>query len=182
MFIVERESSTALLKLSHQGLRGDGKLKYLTSTSLSNDFLFLPEEMKTIASSFNIEEKMGDVQYPPTTGTNIEQVWSPYDDKLHCESTKEPFIMYDGSTLTGSMDLNPEELTGAGLFAFDKAELESKLFHFEFSGFNSDTADFRLKSESIPLMRVLILRRIMSRLKLTLSSVRVNSFPMVEHR
>lgn len=136
------------IKLSHQGLRGDGKLKYLTSTTLSENFLFLPEEMQTVASSFTIEEKMGDVQYPPTTGTNIKQVWSPYDDKLHSESTKEPFVMYDGSTLAGSLDLNPNELSGAGLFAFEKAELESRLFHFKFSGFNSDTADFRLKSES----------------------------------
>jgi len=135
------------VKMSHEGLRGDGKLKYLTSTTKSDDFLFLPEEMKTIATSFVIEEQMGSVQYPPTTGTNVSQVWSPYEDNLHCESTKDPFIMYDGSKMTGSLELTPEDLVGSGLFAFDQAELESKTFRFNFSDFESDTDDFRLKSD-----------------------------------
>lgn len=135
------------IKLSHEGLRGSGKLNYLTSTTRSKDFLFLPEEMQTIATTFNIEEQMAGVQFPPTTGKDIQQVWSPYDDALVATSTKSPFVMYDGSEMTGTLNLTPDELTGSGLFSFEKAELESEMFHFEFSGFNSDTADFRLKSD-----------------------------------
>lgn len=135
------------IKMSHEGLRGDGKLKYLTSTSKSEDFLFLPEQMRTTANSFVIEEKMGSVQYPPTVGKDIKQTWDPYDDRLLAESTKSPFEMYDGSELTGSLTLTPDDLTGKGLFAFDKAELESNLFRFQFSDFQSDTADFRLKTD-----------------------------------
>lgn len=135
------------IKMSHEGLRGDGKLKYLTSTTKSDDFLFLPEEMKTVASSFVIEEQMGGVEYPPTTGTKVKQHWTPYEDKLFCESTEDPFLMYDGSKLTGHLTLTPDQLTGGGLFAFEQAELESELYRFNFSNFESDTADFRLKSE-----------------------------------
>lgn len=135
------------IKLSHEGLRGDGKLKYLTSTTQSEDFLFLPEMMTTKAKSFVVEEQMAGVQYPPVTGTNIKQVWKPYDDNLHCESTVDPFVMYDGSTLTGNLDLTPKELVGGGLFAFERAELESRTFHFQFSEFTCDTGDFRLKSD-----------------------------------
>ena len=134
------------INMSHNGLRGDGKLKYLTSISKSEDFLFLPEEMTTIATSFLIEEQMAGVEYPPTTATQIKQLWKPYSDILHCESTKDPFVMYDGSTMTGSLDLTPENLRGAGLFAFEQAELESDEFRFNFSNFESDTADFRLQS------------------------------------
>jgi len=134
------------IKMSHEGLRGSGKLKFLSSTTKSDDFLFLPEEMQTIASSFVINEQMGQVEYPPTTGKNVKQEWKPYDDILHNETTDTPFLIYDGSQLTGSLDLTPNDLTGAGLFAFDKAELESEHFEFKFSGFHSDTADFRLKS------------------------------------
>lgn len=134
------------IKMSHEGLRGSGKLKFLSSTTKSNDFLFLPEQMQTIATSFVIDEQMGQVEYPPTTGKNIKQEWDPYDDILRNKTTDTPFLMYDGSQLTGSLNLTPNDLIGAGLFAFDKAELESKLFEFKFSGFHSDTADFRLKS------------------------------------
>ncbi|MEX2596721.1 MAG: hypothetical protein WEC59_07310 [Salibacteraceae bacterium] len=135
------------IKMSHEGLRGSGKLKYLGSTTKSTDFLFLPEEMRTVANSFVLEESMGEAEYPPATGKNIKQIWTPYDDNLHLETTDNPFLMYDGSELTGSLNLNPEGLEGAGLFVFERAELESEHFEFGFSGFHSDTADFRLKSD-----------------------------------
>lgn len=135
------------IMMNNAGLRGSGRLKYLTSITKSNFFLFLPEKMRAIASSFVIEEKMGDVEYPPTAGKGVEQTWLPYEDNYHSQTLETPFSMYDGSQLTGSLDLTPDNLTGGGLFAFEKAELESKLFDFNFSGFTSDTADFRLKSE-----------------------------------
>ncbi|MEZ4721281.1 MAG: hypothetical protein R2813_05320 [Flavobacteriales bacterium] len=136
------------IKLSHQGLRGSGRLQYLTSLTKSDDFLFLPEEMQTVSTSFVIEEQMSPIQYPPTASKESKQVWKPYDDIMQCKSGKnQPFQMYDGSNLTGNLDLTPDELSGGGLFVFEKAELESRLFHFKFSEFDSDTADFRLKSE-----------------------------------
>lgn len=137
------------IRLSHEGLRGGGKLKYLTSTTKSEDFLFLPEEMQTVASNFVIEEQMGDPQYPPVTGEEVGQKWSPYEDNLHVESLKDSITFYDGhSKFTGGIDLKPTGLKGAGLFTFEKAELESDQFNFLFSDFNSDTADFRLKSDA----------------------------------
>lgn len=136
------------IRMSHEGLRGSGTLKYLTSTSKSEDFLFLPEEMVAIAQSFNIEEQMGKVQYPPVQGTDVRQLWSPYEDNLQVSSTELPISMYDQkSEFTGTMNLTPQDLTGGGLFAFEKAELESNQFGFMFSDFNADTADFRLKSD-----------------------------------
>ncbi len=137
------------INMSHEGLRGSGKLKYLTSNSKSDDFLFLPEQMEAVAQSFIIEEQMGGVQYPPVVGEDVKQVWSPYEDNLEVSSTSKPIGMYDQtSEFTGTMNLNPKELNGGGLFAFEKAELESNNFNFLFSDFNADTADFRLKSDS----------------------------------
>lgn len=135
------------IMLSHDGLKGSGKLKYLSSTTKSDDFLFLPEEMRTVANSFVIEEQIAPVQYPPATGEDIEQQWLPYDDVLNAKSTKSPFLMYDGSELSGGLKLTPEDLRGNGLFEFDKAEMESEDYDFNFSSFHCDTADFRLKSD-----------------------------------
>jgi hypothetical protein len=135
------------INLSHEGLRGSGTLKYLTSTTKSDDFLFLPEEMQTTATSFVIEEQVSPVEYPPTSGKEIKQKWLPYDDVLTAETTTNPFVMYDGSELTGNLRLTPENLMGGGLFEFERAELESEIFEFKFSSFNSDTADFRLKND-----------------------------------
>jgi hypothetical protein len=132
------------IRLSNKGLRGGGKLKYLNSTTKSDDYLFLPEEMQAIANSFVIEEQMAPVQFPPVTGSSVKQVWSPYDNVLKASSYKEPIKMYDGSEFEGDLFITPEDLTGSGLFTFEQAELESKKFMFKLSEFDSDTADFRL--------------------------------------
>lgn len=137
------------IRLSNEGLRGGGKLKYINSTTKSDDFLFLPQEMQTVANSFVLEEQMSPVQFPPVTGSSVKQKWSPYDNVLVASSFKEPIKMYDGSEFEGDLFVTPESLTGAGLFTFEQAELESNLFEFQFSSFDSDTADFRLKNNDM---------------------------------
>jgi len=135
------------IKLSHEGLRGDGTLKYLTSTSKSDDFLFLPRLMVATAQKLVIEEQFNDPQYPPVTGINVLEEWAPYKDSMHIATIDEPLTFYDGNSRhIGHMLLRPDGLTGGGTFAFDQAELDSRLFLFKFSEFFSDTADFRLKS------------------------------------
>jgi hypothetical protein len=135
------------IKMSHSGLRGSGKLKYLNSTTKSKNFLFLPDYMLSKTESVVMEEQMGGVQYPPATTKKVRQEWTPYENNMRYLTDDDPFLMYDGtSELTGLLDLTPDGLTGAGLFSFEQAELESKLFEFGFSGFHADTADFRLKS------------------------------------
>jgi hypothetical protein len=136
------------IRLSHSGLRGSGRLKYLSSTTKSKNFLFLPEYMLAITESVVLEEQMGGVEYPPATAKRVKQEWTPYDNNMRYVTDKDPFLMYDGtSELNGLLDLTPDGLKGAGLFSFEQAELESNLFEFGFSGFHSDTADFRLKSD-----------------------------------
>ncbi|MGD1848685.1 MAG: hypothetical protein ACFB10_25120 [Salibacteraceae bacterium] len=137
------------INMSHEGLRGDGTLKYLTSTAESDDFIFFPDSTNGVAHNLVIEEQMGSVQFPPVTGADIYLHWEPYRDQMALRNTKEPFIFYDGnSNLDGNLNLQPSGLLGGGLFAFAEAELESEEFKFEFSEFFADTADFRLKTKN----------------------------------
>lgn len=135
------------LILSHDGLKGNGYLDYLTSTTQSQSFFFFPDSMKAIAQNFVIEEQLGEVEYPPVTGTNLDWHWQPYRDTMLVASIDEPIHFYDGnSLLTGSITYTPEQLNGHGKFEFDKAIMESDLMVFKFSAFNADTADFFLKT------------------------------------
>lgn len=137
------------INMSHKGLRGDGTLKYLTSTAECDDFIFFPDSANGVAHNLVIEEQMGSVQYPPVTGKDIFIHWEPYRDRMALRNTKEPFTFYDGnSNLNGTLNLQPSGLLGGGLFSFEEAELESEQFRFEFSEFFADTADFRLKSKN----------------------------------
>lgn len=136
--------------LSDRGLRGDGVLKYLNSTSLSNDFLFLPDSMKTIARSFVGDEQMGAVEYPMVRGDSVRQFWYPYSDSLIISSIRKELAMYnEQSTFGGSLSLTPGGLTGDGTVKIKDAEMDSRQFRFKSRTFDALIANFRIKAYNL---------------------------------
>jgi len=138
------------IRMSNEGLRGNGKLEYIASTTYSNDFLFFPDSMNAIAQSFDVEESPVAVEFPPVEGKNIETRWLPKKDIMYHKEIDQPIAMYDmESFMNGQTMIQPDGLSGTGTFQFQKAELESNLMKFKFKDFAADTADFRLKSGSL---------------------------------
>lgn len=139
---------TNKIRLSHEGLRGDGVLQYLTATVESKDFIFFPDSMNTVAQKFNLEEQVGGaVEYPPVNGGNVFVHWQPYKDVMTIKTIEKPLLMYAGdSKFFGTLVLEPAGLKGGGEFKFQGSELEAKEIRFKFSELDSDTAEFRLKS------------------------------------
>ncbi len=140
-------SFTARIDLSDQGLRGEGTLYYLNSTTTSSDFLFLPDSMKTIARSFIAKEQTGDVEYPGATGDSVGQFWYPYRDSLIVSSTRKEMKMYrDESLFNGKLALTPRGMSGNGTIKIKDAEMDSKGFSFGSRSFNALIANFRIRS------------------------------------
>ncbi|MCB0401170.1 MAG: hypothetical protein KDD41_03745, partial [Flavobacteriales bacterium] len=136
------------IRLSHDGLRGNGKLDYLTSTTWSKDFIFFPDSMNAVAERYVVEESPVEVEFPPVEGEHVKTRWHPNKDIMFHREIDKPIAMYDmKSYMRGQTMIQPEGLTGSGTFEFQKAELEAKLIRFKFKDFQSDTADFRLKDE-----------------------------------
>ncbi len=136
------------VRLSNGGMRGNGKLEYITSTTFSNDFIFFPDSMNAVAQSFNVKESPVDVEFPPVEGENVFTRWFPSRDIMIHKEINKPIAMYDmKSYMHGQTMVQPDGLSGTGVFEFQKAELEAKLIHFKFKDFESDTADFRLKDD-----------------------------------
>jgi len=132
--------------VSDKGMRGNGKLNYVTSTTISDDYTFFPDSMIARAQSQVIEENPVAVEFPPASAHDVDVHWEPYKDFMRTTVVNEPIAMYDGSKLDGHLVISPEGLTGGGLYMFAQAELEADLYSFKFSDFKSDTADFRLKT------------------------------------
>jgi hypothetical protein len=137
----------SIIDLSNKGLRGDGTLKYLTSTSKSNAFIFYPDSMNADVQLYTIAEQKEGVEYPTVVGEDVYEHWMPYNDIMTVTKKQKPIAMYDnGAKLHGSLTLTPSSLTGKGTMAFNDAEMDAKLFKFKNRTFDSDTADFRLKT------------------------------------
>jgi len=135
------------IDLSNMGLRGNGKLEYLTSTSKSDNFIFLPDSMNAIAQSFDIKEQTTLMEYPQLTSANVKEHWRPYKDSLIVDQLDSAFVMYNKeSKLSGRVVLTPQGLTGKGNMVFEKAEMESNMYKFKQHLFDADTANFRLRT------------------------------------
>lgn len=135
------------INLSHDGLKGDGYLEYLTSTTESKNLYFHPDSVFGMAENYIIEEQFDEVQYPPVTGTDVFVKWHPRKDYMTLATKETPMKFYDGeSKFSGKINYSPKELRGGGKYEFREATLYSKDYLFKFIDFYSDTADFRLNS------------------------------------
>ena len=66
--------------LSDKGMRGNGKLNYVTSTTMSDDYTFFPDSMTARAQSQVIEENPVAVEFPPVSAHDVDVHWEPYKD------------------------------------------------------------------------------------------------------
>lgn len=133
------------LKLSNEGLIGNGVIEYLTSTAESDAFYFLPEQVTGDANAFNVRAVADGTQYPKVLGKDDKINWLPYQDKLHATNSTTPFEIFEANyTHNGGLTVTPDGLLGKGLLKFETAETESNDYVFGYNSFNSDKTAFRL--------------------------------------
>ena len=101
------------IEMSSRGLHGYGSLNYLTSTTLSDDFIMHPDSMMTRSRQFLLREQFTDVEYPNAQNTVADVTWYPAMDEMHLKRVRETFkIINDSIILAGDLTLTPERLTG----------------------------------------------------------------------
>lgn len=136
------------VRLSNEGLRGDGTINYITSTLSSKDLIFFPDSVNGTAQTFEVkEQKGGKVEYPPVKGDTIYVHWSPKKDIMQVFSLIKPLEMYGGqATMKGRVDYSSKAMTGNGKLDFSGASMSADLMKFHNKKVLSDTASFSLKA------------------------------------
>ncbi|MCX6252098.1 MAG: hypothetical protein NTX61_15280 [Bacteroidetes bacterium] len=138
------------IDLSNAGLRGNGKIVYLNSTSASDDFVFYPDSMKTLAKSFIQKDLAGVTEFPSVRGDSVRETWIPYKDSLVVQTTRKDLAMYgDQSAFAGHLAVTPAGLTGQGTIKIKDAEMDSKFFQFKQKTFDANIANFRIKAYNL---------------------------------
>lgn len=137
---------TDTLTLSNKGLRGAGKIEYLTSTAWSRDFVFYPDSTNAFAYKFGIKKQKGGVETPDVKAKDVYVHWMPYTDEFAVKETGSMFEMYEGEgTMNGSLTLTPSGLKGDGNYHFGQnADMKSKEFEFKTTTFHTDSSGFYL--------------------------------------
>ncbi|MBL4655765.1 MAG: hypothetical protein JKY33_08080 [Bacteroidia bacterium] len=137
------------IDLSNKGLRGSGKLDYLTSSSQSSSFLFLPDSANFKANLFDMKkDQFGVASFPHVGAYETQNHWVPQRDSMYIKMKKGiPIHMFEDEVLfNGDMVLTPRELSGNGIARLIDSELESDYMVFKMESYLADTADFRLIS------------------------------------
>ncbi|MFO8129027.1 MAG: hypothetical protein R6T99_03900 [Bacteroidales bacterium] len=139
---------TDSIRLSGEGLTGKGSMEYLNSMSYADDFIFYPDSLTALASTMEMEPVSAEIEYPHVRGENIEELFLPGEDKLLCRHTADPFEIYGRAEFSGRIALSPDRAVGRGVFAFEKAMIESYLFAFGHHSMYADTSDFNLYTDT----------------------------------
>ena len=137
-----------IINMSHEGLRGDGELRYVTSIAKSNNFFFYPDSVNAIVQDYEVKSQGKPIEFPHVLGKDVYMHWRPYRDRMFVYHRKNEIDFYDGQAfLAGSMELTPKELIGRGKMSFVNAELTSERFNYRQIAFGADTSNFDLKSD-----------------------------------
>jgi hypothetical protein len=134
------------VKLSNRGLQGKGTLRFLTSTSSSDNFLFLPDRLTADAKTFDLAPSIGATEVPQVNVINSQISWMPYSDSMIVRNKMpEKIHMFLNKTeLDGSITLTHKGLRGSGIMDFEGARTTASLYSFYSNSFSSESAGFLL--------------------------------------
>jgi len=137
------------LSLSNNGLRGSGKLVYLSSVTKSKDFLFTPDSTTAKVHDYQLAKVTGENEFPDAIAKEASIKWTPKNDLMTVQSSKNDSIsMFSGKAkLNGALAVSPGGLKGKGYLSFENAEVYSKTYTFKNDAFTSDTSDFKLLTD-----------------------------------
>src|SRR5690606_20420336 len=134
------------IKLSNEGLRGAGQIDFVTSTSISDNFIFFPDSTMGMSQYTNRPQTKGQgVEVPDVAANGVMVTFVPKQGVLKARAVKEPLKFFDGEAeMKGMTYLTEKGMTGKGLMYFKEAELGSRNFTYGRWTIDSDTADFNL--------------------------------------
>ncbi|MCL2414269.1 MAG: hypothetical protein FWC94_03345 [Bacteroidales bacterium] len=136
------------LRLSNDGLIGSGQMDFMTSTSFSNRFIFMPDSANAIIQRFDVEAQTISPEFPQAEGRTADLHWQPYQDLFSVENRTDGFSVFDDEVrFFGELILSSGGMIGDGRAVFEnKAEMSSEKFIIRNRDLFSDTVSFALKS------------------------------------
>ena len=138
------------LQLNKKGLRGDGRIEFLTTTVVSNDFIFYPDSVVTEGDYVEVEEReYNGVIFPQVSVKDYRMKWLPKKDSMYISNRKDPIQFYnETASLDGTATVTNKGVYGSGTLLTRGSESKSDQMTFEHNKFSARHAQFELKSDN----------------------------------
>lgn len=136
------------IKLSNEGLLGDGAVKYLSSLSRSKTFYFFPDSCVSYLKSMTIDRMLTGIEFPNGNAKEHLMRWRPYLNRMSFYKDETPFNFYDNQvTFNGDLTLEPLGLRGNGVINVNTATISSRGFDLAAYTFKGDTSKVAIFDE-----------------------------------
>lgn len=137
------------ITLNSQGIRGGGKIDFLTSTIFSRDFIYYPDSVTANGQNGEIRPgTLGEASYPDVQLGAFRMYWLPRKDSMYLRTVNEPFKFYDATAeLTGEANITTKGVYGSGLISTRGSTAESDEFAFEELSYSARHAIFKVLTD-----------------------------------
>lgn len=135
------------IDMSYEGMRADGELQYLNSTIHANQMLMFPDSARAQVNTFSLTAQTQPIEYPEVKARDVNMLYKPQEDNMRISKTTHPIEMFGAlAKMHGSIDLNPEGLTGEGRLDFSGAEIASGEFAYKHQDFSAKNSTLTIHS------------------------------------
>ena len=150
----EKSHFTGSLELNRKGLTGKGTLKYLTSTSTSDDFVFTPKKVSGLANEFTVKKQTEGTTYPDAEAKFVKIEYYPLKEELYAKSQEDYFKMFgQEAQLNGKLRITPFGADGKGLIYMLRGSLGAPSLTFSDHSVLADSSSFKLVGEDEEAIR-----------------------------
>ena len=140
------------ITLNNNGIRGNGKMEYLTGTFFGEDYIFFSDSVRTGKPGSSATIAPGnykDISYPSVKMEKYNLRWFVNQDSMILSSTDKDFEIYNPDVaFEGTMVLSPDGLYGNGDFETKRARAFSRNFTFRENYYEADNTTFLIKSDN----------------------------------
>jgi len=138
------------LTLDKNGLVGHGSLEFLTSSMVSDGFVFYPDSVAADGISFDMkEEPFASVEFPRISVNAYHMQWLPLKDSMYIRNTNDLFSLYNGeASLDGSVIVTNKGVRGNGTLLTRNSETKSEQYALDKSQYSARHARFEIKSDN----------------------------------
>lgn len=142
----------SLIRLSRAGLKGEGRIAWLTSQIDADEFNFYTNSLTAEAANFRVTESENDKRYPILQAEKAIISWDVEKESITAENLREddpPVKVYDGQVkVKGRMVYTPDSLSGSGKAHYQNSTLDADTIIFRQDAFYANNGTLQIVDDA----------------------------------
>ncbi|MFY0605541.1 MAG: hypothetical protein JXR10_02430 [Cyclobacteriaceae bacterium] len=138
------------IRLSNQGMRGGGKIDFITSSIYSDDFVYYPDSVAAYGTGGFIGPGTANgSSYPEAVLGPYRMHWEPRIDSMNLQNIRSPFKFYNATAeLDGAVNITSRGVYGIGTMLTRGSRAVSDQLEFKEFSYGARHAEFEILTDN----------------------------------